>query len=257
MPVTDCRYGAGRCGRRRLSAAPFGAGGALPEGPGPFVDLLHGAVGLLGLFAFDVDRGPRQRHRARLQACVELRVVGAEHCDLDRRSHRDVAMPAQQHDRAGAQRLRQSRALLRRGQQHIGGPEPIARVEDRRRRCEEGGLVVDRPQRNAVRGERQDPGRVRIDDRVDVGTRLVDLAMEEALAIGHAATRIDRRAVEIERHDVVGGHLLGRYRFGQQVLRGILRMTGADVPEAVDHALVGQDVIGIDQIVDRCLARRR
>ena len=57
-------------------------------------------------------------------------------------------------------------------------------------------------------------------------------------------------AVEIELDDVVGGDERGRHAARDQEALGILRMAHGDMAEAVDDALLVENVIGIDEIVD-------
>ena len=96
--------------------------------------------------------------------------------------------------------------------------------------------------------ERDDAGRMAVDHRVDVGAHLVDLAVDEALAIDRAAARIDRIAVEIEGDEVAHRHVARRDRLHLQIAVGVARIPDADMAERVEHAVVRQDVVGGDQI---------
>ena len=87
-----------------------------------------------------------------------------------------------------------------------------------------------------------------VHDRVDVRPHLVDLAMDEALAIGRAAVGIDRIAVEIEGDDVRHRHVARRHRLHLQIAVGIARVAHADMAEGVEHAVLGEDVVGRHQI---------
>src|SRR5689334_14351754 len=85
---------------------------------------------------------------------------------------------------------------------------------------------------------------------VDVGPRLVDLGMDEALRIDRAIALVERLAVEIELHNVGPADTARRERRRHQKTVLALGMADADVAEAVDHALAVEDAIGSDQVVD-------
>src|SRR5208282_2073240 len=85
---------------------------------------------------------------------------------------------------------------------------------------------------------------------------LVERAMDEALVIGPPAARLERLALEGEFHDVLGGDAFGRPRARQEIALGIMRVPGADMAEAVDHAHGGKDAIGRNQIFDQFVITR-
>ena len=78
----------------------------------------------------------------------------------------------------------------------------------------------------------------------------VDLAVDEPLKVRIAGVAGGRGGVEVEHHDVGRGHQFRRARARQQVLCRVFRMAGADVPEAVNHALARENVVGDDQVGD-------
>ena len=86
---------------------------------------------------------------------------------------------------------------------------------------------------------------------VDVRSRLVDLAVDVALADQVVRAPIDRPAVEIELDDVVRRHQLRRQRPRQEVTLGIGRRPHADVPPGIDDAVFGQDAIGDHEVFDQ------
>src|SRR5215831_13284119 len=92
-----------------------------------------------------------------------------------------------------------------------------------------------------------------VHDCVDVRTQLVDLAVDEALAVDRSAARIEGVAVEIERDQVVDRDIAWCDGLHLQVEVGIARVADADMAERIEHAVVGEDVVGGDQI-DRDLA---
>jgi hypothetical protein len=77
---------------------------------------------------------------------------------------------------------------------------------------EKRGVVKHRPQRHLGHGERNDAGRMGMNHRHHIRTRLVDFTVNEALQKYRPAPRIHGIAVEIELHDVVGGDQRRRQR---------------------------------------------
>ena len=75
--------------------------------------------------------------------------------------------------------------------------------------------------------------------------------MDEALEEHRAAAGIDRVAVEIELHDVVGGDERRRQRARHQEVVGIGRMPCADMAEAVDHAELRKDAAADGDILEQ------
>ena len=90
--------------------------------------------------------------------------------------------------------------------------------------------------------------------RHHVRPRLVDLAVNDALEEQPVLARAHRPVVEIERDDVVGGDLGGRHAAGEPVALRVARIARADVAIGVEHAVVAQDPVGGDQIVDQLAA---
>src|SRR5690606_19897163 len=74
--------------------------------------------------------------------------------------------------------------------------------------------------------------------------------VDEAFEIGRAAGGIDRRAVEAEFHDVARRHEFRAARAGQQEAVGPFGVADADMAEGIDHALAGENVIGVHQLGD-------
>src|SRR5215203_958734 len=81
-----------------------------------------------------------------------------------------------------------------------------------------------------------------------VRTHLVNLAMDESLAIDRTAARVNGIAVEVEGDEVAYCRIAGRDRLYLQVLVRIARIANADVTEGVEHPVMGEDVIGRDKI---------
>jgi len=76
--------------------------------------------------------------------------------------------------------------------------------------------------------------------------------MDKAFDIGRETLglfRVGRLAVERVGEDVLGLDQLGRPRPRQQINIVVLGMAHADMAERIDDALVGQNVVGGDQLV--------
>ena len=89
-----------------------------------------------------------------------------------------------------------------------------------------------------------------VDDGIHVGPDFVDFAVNETFEGQPAAALIDRVGVEVELHDVLGGHERRRQRARHQVAVWIRRMPDAHMPGFIEHALLGQDAIGRDEVFD-------
>src|SRR5712692_9732481 len=93
-------------------------------------------------------------------------------------------------------------------------------------------------------------------DSLDVGPRLVDLAVDETLEVERAAARVHRHAVEVVLHDVGRGHQLGRDGARHQIAARVAVVPRAHVPVAVEHTLVDQNAVGGYQVLDQGRIRR-
>src|SRR5882672_7104488 len=104
----------------------------------------------------------------------------------------------------------------------------------------------------ADHAERNDAVAVAVDDRLDLGARLIDRAMDETLQIGLAAAR-DGHPLMGELHDVGGFNELGRAPAREQELSGIVGMADADMAEGIADLFRRQDAVGDHQLVDGSL----
>src|SRR4051812_7480059 len=86
--------------------------------------------------------------------------------------------------------------------------------------------------------------------RLDVGPRLVDLAVDEALAHRLARARVERIALEVVLDHVVLGDQLGRERARHEVAAGVAVGACADVAVGVDDAVLGEDAVRAGEIFD-------
>jgi len=102
---------------RAMSLAPDAL---LPEIPRPADDLLVHLVGLDAFLRGQRRDRPADADRLQLEPRVDLRIDGAKHCDLQRRTGRDIAMSAHQHDRLVAETLGERPADLTVADQHVG-----------------------------------------------------------------------------------------------------------------------------------------
>ena len=91
---------------------------------------------------------------------------------------------------------------------------------------------------------------------IDLRPRRVDRGMQEALGAERPVVLARRRAVERELQDVARLDERGGAIARQQEATRIVRMAHADVSVFVEHAVMRQDPVGDDQIVDRALQCR-
>src|SRR5437016_2540699 len=94
-------------------------------------------------------------------------------------------------------------------------------------------------------------------DRPDVAMGLVDSAMDEALDIERATPQLERVAVKVELQNVVCSDETRRHAAREQKEFRVSRVPYADMSETVDHAPIGEDAVGGDEIVDEIGMRRR
>ena len=87
-------------------------------------------------------------------------------------------------------------------------------------------------------------------DRHHVRPRLVDLAVDHALGILRRGIARPAGEVEVELDRSSGSTSSGARRARQDVAVGIVGMAHADVPEGVEHALVGDDAVGDRELAE-------
>ena len=92
-----------------------------------------------------------------------------------------------------------------------------------------------------------------MNDGGDVRVFAIDLAMDVAFGVEPAAVGRNRLAVEAVFQDIVGGDRAGRDIARQQKAIGALVMPHADMAECIDDALVEQNMIGGDEVIDQVL----
>src|SRR5262245_53548268 len=164
-------------------------------------------VAVPGLLGFAL--GERARRHAgllhvELKLGVAVAVDGAEH-ELGEVAPGDVdAVPTQQLQPVRAERLRTGAALLRRDDEERGVAELVARIPERHLLADLRAHVIERKERRAGIAERQERLAVMMRDGIDVGTRAIDLAVNDAFAVAHDALgqRLHRLGVEVVFVDV-------------------------------------------------------
>src|SRR5579875_1368866 len=125
------------------------------------------------------------------------------------------AMPLHEHQEALPEGARERRTLLRLDHQHVGVAELVALVPERRPNAAHRAEMEDRHIVGAGGKQRHEGGAVMMAHRHDVGTRLVDLAMDDALGILADAGLAHRTRVEVVFDEVVGRDQLRRARARQ------------------------------------------
>src|SRR6516225_823892 len=102
---------------------------------------------------------------------------------------------------------------------------------------------------DASSAKRQHRGGVVMTDGIHVGSRLIDLAVDDHLAVEAHMGRHHR--LRIQRHFENVGRLdqLARAVAGNEIAAGVLRVARTDVPECIDDAFVGKDAIGDGKLV--------
>ena len=134
----------------------------------------------------------------------------------------------------------------------------VADLEQRRRialarAAEKAGHVADRLQPGAAGdGKRQHRRRVVVHHRHHVGPGLVDLAVDVPLQVqmrwvgGHRLAGLDLEVEQVGRRDPPR-----RQVARQHEAAAIAIMPSADMAEGIEDPLVGQDPVGVDQVLDQ------
>ena len=135
--------------------------------------------------------------------------------------------------------------------QQIGHAVAVADLEHRHVLLEERRHVADRLELHLADAERDHRRRMAVHDGVDVGPRLVDFAVDEALDVHEPPGLIDRIGIEVVLHDVGGGDDRRRLRARQEIAVRRMGMADRHMAVAVEHALVGEDAVRRDEVLDR------
>jgi len=138
----------------------------------------------------------------------------------------------------------------------------VAAVPYRHSDPQERSHMNDRPHPHLRDAERDHRRGMAVHHRHHVAARLVDFTVDEPFDHAAAVLRIDRIGIEVVFHDVVRGHQDRRERARQQVAVWVARMAHAHMPIGIEHALLGENAVGGDEVlderrVDRTGARRR
>ena len=194
----------------------------------------------------------REGHCLGLHTGIDVHIGCKDDRLLDGMPDDGLAMATHQHDRIVAERLRQGRATgrIRDLQAAAAFLAHVAEFEGRRLEWQEARLGDDRPQLERREAERDDSLRMGMDDGLHIRPRLVDLAMDVALAVDTAALGVNRLAVrDIHLKDVRLRHECGRHGLGHQENVGVLVRAGAHMAEAVENAFVHEDLVGGDDVL--------
>ena len=109
----------------------------------------------------------------------------------------------------------------------------------------------DRTKRGRLRDpERQNVLRVRVDDRLYVGPRLVDGGVNEPFEIERARLVAHGLPVKPQFDDVLGLDQLGRDGAGEEKMLWIVGMANTDMAVCIHHLLARKDAIGDDEIAN-------
>src|SRR6516165_5905141 len=87
--------------------------------------------------------------------------------------------------------------------------------------------------------------------RHHIGARLIDFAVDDALAIEPLFDRLDDSRVEAELVDILRMHQFRRARARHQVTVGISRVAHGNVTEGVEHAFIGDHAVGAREQLTR------
>ncbi len=110
-----------------------------------------------------------------------------------------------------------------------------------------------RAQRDRRDAERQHVLGAGTQHRIDLGPRGIDRRVQEALRAERPVVVVHRRSVERELEDVAGLDERAGTGAREQEAARIARMAHADVSVFVEHAVIRQDPVSDDQVVDRAL----
>src|SRR5437660_8831393 len=91
-----------------------------------------------------------------------------------------------------------------------------------------------------------------VNDGFDVGTGSVDFCMNESLRVQRASLCIDSITVEVQFDQIRRRHKLRSQRSRQDEAIGIPVVPGAHVSKPVENALLAEDAISSDEILDEC-----
>jgi hypothetical protein len=94
-----------------------------------------------------------------------------------------------------------------------------------------------------------------LDHGLHVASRLVDLAVDEALAVQAGRVGRDRLAIEANLDDVGAGDECRRHGARYEKMIGIFRRPRGDMAEAVQNPLVSEDMTCRDDVLNSCLVR--
>src|SRR5687768_1344665 len=137
--------------------------------------------------------------------------------------------------------------------EQVGRVAPcLADLEHRGALPDKAGHVEDRLQPHALDDAQGHHGvRMTVHDRIDVRALAIDLAVNESLKINPAARGVYRLTVQSELNDVIWPHTTWRHISSEQESVGTRVVPNTDMPEGIDDALVKQNMVGDDKILNQ------
>ena len=198
-----------------------------------------------------------EAHRLALIPSVKLGVDSAIDGLAKRPADDCRSMTAHQNDVVAPAAVRQSSSKFRIADQEIGGGAcGVPNFEQRRFLADEAGHMEDRTKASRLgNAERHDRVGMAVNDRHRVGTRAIDLRVDETLEVDRRSIGFHCCSVEVEFQDVVLGDLSWSHVASQQEPGWVLIVADTDVAESIDYALVEQNVVGDDEIGEQFVAR--
>src|SRR5262249_9674776 len=163
----------------------------------------------------------------------------------------DIAVSAHQHDGRFADDARECCTKLGVADQHVGRRTTgFADLEDRDASAEKRAHMVNGPQRDFGHSKGNNRRRMPMYDRLDLGVWIAVLTVNEARDVEGAPALLERVGLEVKLQNGGGHHETRRHAASKQESGRVLSVPGADMPEAVDHALVGKDAVSGYEIFD-------
>src|SRR5215831_21221414 len=110
--------------------------------------------------------------------------------------------------------------------------------------------VADWPQLDGGYAERDNGRRIDVDNGIDIRAYFVNFAMNVPLNVHELALLIDRVGIEVVFHDVLGRDDRRGFGARQKIAIRSTAVAHAYMAVAIEDALVGENAVGGDEIVD-------
>ena len=162
-----------------------------------------------------------------------------------------------QHHRAIAQRFRKRIAQLVVANQHIRHAGNVPNFKYRRPCAQKSTHMINRAKRRAGHGVWNDLRGMAVDDGHDIGPRAINGRVNVPLDINGFPARVHRLSILVKFKNVAGRNQSRRHAAGHKKMTRIKVAAHADVPKAIEHFMVNQDMVGINEVFDKhCVACR-